>query len=189
MVSDEWAPTASSAEVKGRAALGPTGPGKRKGSVSDADQVAHGLRRARGLRELSEIETKRAVWQSHTLGLSQRQIGDLVGRSQPDVGRTIKKVDSDPSCVGVTPREVALRRLVGEYTTAEMMARLLTLTYTRGEPDPSPMGAGYLPGTWDEVRLLRDEDLISEGEWRELFRAVVGPETEAVDLLLPADEE
>lgn len=163
---------------------------ERRDQAADEDQVRRDLRRARGLRELGEIESRRAIWRAHCLGLPQRLIGDLVGRSQPDVGRTVKKVDSDLSVAEVTPREIALRRLVGEYTDIEMLARLLALTYMQGESDPSELGGGFIPGTWDEVRALRDDDLIAETEWQELFKAKVGESQDAPPpLVLPAGEE
>lgn len=175
-VAGSYARHISNAAIHGGGGHAPLaiGWGRRRAGMSDEDKVEHDLRRARSLRELAEIEARRAVWSGHRQGLSQRQLGDLLGRSQPDVGRTIKKIEQDPDVIDPSPREFALRRAVGEYTDNEMMARLLTFTFTTGEVDPSPLGSGYLPGTWDEVRAMRREGLISEGEWHQLFRANFG---------------
>lgn len=132
------------------------------------------LQRGRAFRELGEVECRRAIWNAHRAGLSQRQIAAAVGRSQPDVGRVIKRVEGNEEQTAVGPREVVLRRIVGEITPTEMMARLLTMAHGDGESDPSPIGLGYVRGTWDEVRALRDEGLLTEPEWQELFEAVVG---------------
>lgn len=168
---------------------GQPGEGKRRAELSDEDLVERSLRRARSMRELAEIESRRAVWTGQKSGLSQRKLGDLLGRSQPDIGRTLKKVESDPSIVEPSPREYALRRAVDQFTTSEMMTRLLAFTFTTGEEDPSPVGGGYIPGTWDQVRAMRRDGLITLDEWDELFAANFGQRDGRADLLMPDEEE
>lgn len=165
------------------------GWGKRRAEISDEDRVEHNLRRARALRELAEIESRRAIWFGYRAGLSQRKVGDLVGRSQPDVGRTIKKVEQDPDILDAAPREFALRRLVGEYTDQQMMDSLLAFEFSTGESEPSPLGSGYRPGAWDQVRALRRDRLITEGEWDGLFRAAFGQPAVQPQVHLPTSAD
>lgn len=168
---------------------GPIGGGKRRAAFSDEELVEHELRRARSMRELAEIEARRAVWSGHRNGLSQRRMGDLLGRSQPDVGRTLKKIEQDPSIVDPSPREFALRRAVGQYTNAEMLSQLLALDFQTGEEEASPLGSGYIEGSWDQVRAMRRDGLITLEEWGLLFRANFGEPDGAADLLLPEEDE
>lgn len=154
---------------------------------SNVERVQRELRRARAQRELGEIDGPRAIWHASQQGLSQRQIADLVGRSQPDVGRTLRKVERNPDLLAIRPREVALRRTVGQISTAEMMARLITFPYADGQADPSPLGSGYLPGSWDDVRRLRRESLITIREWEQLFAIRTASTEQPGDLLLPDD--
>ena len=110
-----------------------------------------------------------------------------MGRSQPDVGRTLKKLEQNLDILAVGPRELALRRAVGEISTLQLMARLGNFPYTDGQSDPSLLGSGYLPGTWDEVRGLRRDGLISSAEWEELFEQRFGFAERPGNLVLPGD--
>jgi arginine decarboxylase len=170
-------------------AIGAPFPGNLWGGSTkrSADPIRDDLRRVWLLRQLNEVDGKRAIWNAHRNGLTQRQIGELVGRSQPDVGRTLKKIERDPSVIDVSAREVALWRAVGLLPDQSLLDwfRLSIPMMSTGEVDPSPVGEAYLAGRWDDVRQLHREGLLTDDEWDELFALKFGKseDTEPVDRL------
>lgn len=145
-----------------------------KDKVSDTP-VSKALVKAHARRELVEIEVLRAVGEAAKHQWSQRQIAVLLGRSQPDVQRTLKRIAAHPELVQVSPREIALRRAAGEISDEKMMEQMRGLPYSFGEVEPNPAGEGYRRGSWDEVRRLRREGLITNEEWETLFAHVKRP--------------
>lgn len=126
-------------------------------------------------RELADLDYRRAVVAAaEAAGLTQREIAQVVGRSQPDVGRTLKRISGDPALVVRSPREVALKRALGDLSDEEMMTQLKDFPYKPGVANANPATDGYVRGSWDEVRRLRREGLITVDEWSELFTHVVG---------------
>ncbi|HXH77183.1 hypothetical protein [Nocardioides sp.] len=156
----------------------------RKGSTgeSEADpqvETLRAVRVAKHVRELADIDARRAVVAAAKAGLSQRTIAQELGRSQPDVGRTLKKAAERPGTLEIGPREIAMRRHVGQMSDRVMMNALLRFDYTEGASDPSLAGSGYVRGSWDELRMLLPEHLITAEEWRELFGKIRGVDTAA----------
>ena len=137
-------------------------------SGASVDPLAR-LRELAALTELQELDLRRTVAAAVTAGHSQQVIAEEANLSQPTVSRLIARLQRHPMLLEETPRELLLRRAVGQITTAEMMNRLSDWPWTFGHPDDAaPEGAeSWVAGTWDDM-IGFNRDLLREGEYDEI---------------------
>lgn len=140
-------------------------------SRSSAQRSEERLVRARALKELTEINEAREALAAATDGLSQRKIASLLGTSQTDVHRMLRRGRAgDLVEPMLSVREVVLQRLVGMITPGTMRGTLTQMS--RGESPAGEQVDGYRPGTWDAVRAAYFDGLLSEQDYDELRHKV-----------------
>ena len=133
--------------------------------LQSGDSAAR-LSAARALRELVEIEQIRAALNAERDGRTQREIGRLLGVSQTDVHRMLRRAkNAGTDWVRVAPRELILRYRAGLISRGTLLGRLNDLD--EGQVAPHS-GDGYAPGTWDQVRDAFMDGLLTEDEYEEL---------------------
>lgn len=150
----------------------------RMGAVADDDDVCEvlvglqsgdseaRLSAARALRELVEIEQIRAALNAERDGRTQREIGRLLGVSQTEVHRMLRRAkNAVTDWVRVAPRELILRYRAGLISRGTLLGRLNGLD--EGQVAPHS-GDGYTPGTWDQVRDAFMDGLLTEDEYEDL---------------------
>lgn len=120
---------------------------------------------------VSERELVRKVYRAASYnGLSQRQISDILQRSQATVQRTLRRVTDDPSLLDETPAEVIDRRTSGMISDDEMMERLLDWRYTFGGVVRIRGVAtdAYTTGDWDDIEMAYYRGQLTDEEFQAL---------------------
>jgi hypothetical protein len=124
-------------------------------------------------RRLDEREIYRAMDRAVRIGLSQRQISDIIGTlSQATVQRIIRRLAANPSLLRETPAEVIDRRAAGLIDDQDMIERLTKWQYSFGAV-PRIDGVAtdaYTTGDWDEVESAYYRGLLSDEEFAELSK-------------------
>lgn len=139
-------------------------------SVAFEDDIEQQLRAVSPREELSRLEKLRAVLAATEAGWPQREIARRVGVKQPEVSRLIKAANLRPDVRVRTPREVLLRRAVGEIDHERMMDELLHWDYTfGGAPNDDSDSDAYVRGSWDQIE--RAGDLLSDPDYQRLLDA------------------
>ncbi|MFT3873150.1 MAG: hypothetical protein QM714_10965 [Nocardioides sp.] len=124
------------------------------------------LSATRALRELVEIEQIRAALNAERDGRTQREIGRLLGVSQTEVHRMLRRAkNAGTDWVRVAPRELILRYRAGLISRGTLLGRLNGIE--EGQVAPHS-GDGYTPGAWDQVRDAFMDGLLTEDEYEEL---------------------
>ncbi len=122
------------------------------------------LRAVRARRELIAIEEVDSAVAAARDGLTQRQIAGLLGRSQSDVHRMLRRAaEGMPS----ETWKIILRAAAGDGTRATMVGRLRP-GLNRGTSPVGEQVEGYLPGPLDDVRRAFMEGLLTEREYDEI---------------------
>lgn len=125
---------------------------------------------AKAAEELAKLRLLRHVVTASQSGMSQYEIADALGTTQPVVHRMLKKARLDPDAMERTTREIALEYAVHEISREQMLTELGDRDYTYGraaEPD-SPVEDAYLRGSWDEVTRAAYSRLITDDDYREI---------------------
>jgi hypothetical protein len=132
-------------------------------ATASREALADDLKRRRAVQELEKTRLLRSVVNASRGGLSQREIADKLGVTQPVVQRMLVKAKHAPHSVDPSPREVILECAAGERTHADMMRELIGWKYTYGD-FPGDQGAApdyFVPGTWNQVEAATTDDLLS----------------------------
>lgn len=139
-----------------------------KGRTAHVDREAQ-LRATRARRELLAAEEAQAAVEAAGDGLTQRQIGALLGRSQSDVHRLLRRArNSEPN----EARLLILRTVAGDESRGTMVGSLRP-GLTRGRFPDGEQVDGYEAGVLDEVRRAFMEGFLSEDEYNEIRGAAV----------------
>lgn len=122
------------------------------------------LRRVWAKKELVAIEEAELALTASRAGTTQRDIAALLGRSQSDVHRLLRKAK-----LGLPSEtwQVILRATAGGMSRGTMIGILRT-GITRGSLEPGEQSDGYEPGSLDEIRAAFMEDLLTEQEYDEI---------------------
>ncbi|WP_382309958.1 winged helix-turn-helix transcriptional regulator [Herbiconiux sp. UC225_62] len=123
---------------------------------------------SRSQRELADLHLRRDILRLDDEGLSQRTIAELVGLSQPEVSRRLKR--RRLASFEESPREIILHRAVGDCTSEQMMQRLLAMTMTSSTPsaDAAHDGAVSASGTAAQLGQAYLDGLLTEKEYDQL---------------------
>jgi transcriptional regulator with XRE-family HTH domain len=138
-------------------------------------------RASRGILHLLQYHTAlrssvaEAVDQLKQSGKTQREIADILGTTQPRVGRLLRGARA----LGVTPtpEELILRATVEHTPREELVEKLRALDYTSTEFAPYPH-EGSVPGTWTQVSAAHLLGLLSDEEYENVSSAVKPPTPE-----------
>ncbi|MDO5082284.1 MAG: hypothetical protein Q4D89_02635 [Arachnia propionica] len=133
--------------------------------------------RADAVEELARIDRDRETVRLIGLGWDDQRIAERLGRRLGVVRSIRDQVARGEEVRPLSPRELGLRRTVGEISTQEMMEQLRAWPYTFGELHYD----FYDGGSWDEVIGLRAVGHITREECAELRTFA--------DRLRPADEQ
>lgn len=120
--------------------------------------------RATAVAELARIDQDRETVRLIEAGWEDERIAEELGQRLGRVRGIRGQVSRGEEVQPIRPRELGLRRFVGEITTEEMMEQLRTWPYTFGELHYD----FYARGTWDDVIGLRAVGYITVEECAEL---------------------
>lgn len=128
--------------------------------------------RSRERRELAELDTWRSILALADRHVPQRTIADIVGLSQPEVSRRLRRRDLVPR--DAEPREVILRRAVGDISTKQMMDVLSSMPLTSSAPQgPARFdGGASTRGTARQLATALREGLLRRSEYERLRASV-----------------
>lgn len=130
---------------------------------SHVDREAQ-LRAMRARRELLAADEASAAVGASDDGLTQRQIGALLGRSQADVHRLLRRArNSEPNETRLT----ILRAVAGDESRGTMIGRLRP-GLSRGQHSEGEQIDGYAAGELDEIRRAFMEGFLTEDEYNEI---------------------
>jgi hypothetical protein len=160
--------------------------------ASENDNAVQRLAARAARQRVGEKDLDREIFQAARVGLSQREISEVVGiRSQATVQRILRRLSNDPSLLEETPAEVIDRRAAGLIDSDNMMDRLLHWTYSFGDV-PSIEGVAtdaYISGDWDEIEVAYYQDRLSDQEFDQLMERQRDSSEQAIhtERALPAD--
>jgi ParB-like chromosome segregation protein Spo0J len=128
--------------------------------------------RSRDLRELADLDVRRSIFRLTDEGVSQRQIAKIVGLSQPEVSRRLKRRSLTP--VEPTPRELILRRAAGVLTTKAMMDALSSMVITSAPPSAAARfdGGATSTGSAKQLAASFQDGLLTRNEYEKLRKSV-----------------
>lgn len=136
------------------------------------EDIAHNAQVRRAHERLLQIEEMHDALRLDRSGKSQREIADILGTTQPRVGRLLRGARS--LAVAPTPEEVILRATVEGTPRAELVEQLRSFEYTFTEFAPYPH-EGSVPGTWTQVTTAHLLGLLSDEEYEDVSCAVQPP--------------
>ncbi len=143
--------------------------------MTTVERIAHQAQIRQAQERLHRIDEMRDADQLRQSGKTQREIADILGTTQPRVGRLLRGARA----LGVTPtpEELILRATV-EHTPREVLVeQLRALDYTSTEFAPYPH-EGSVPGTWTQVSAAHLLGLLSDEEYESVSSAVKPPTPE-----------
>ena len=135
-------------------------------TTGHSDTSIDGVLQARALTELIDLYRVRSVLRASQHGYSQRRLAKLLGTSQTDIHRILRRARAMPETVSESPRELILKFLAGMISRGRLLG-LLSET-ERGHVAPGNQEDGYQPGAWDEIRTAHLDGLIGEDLYEEL---------------------
>lgn len=130
------------------------------------DLAAEAARQRVGEREL----VRKMYHAANYDGCSQREISDIIRRSQATVQRILRRVTNDPTLLDETPAEIIDRRTAGLITGEEMMERLENWTYSFGDVVRvrGVTTDAYTTGDWDDIELAYYRGQLTDEEFQAL---------------------
>jgi predicted transcriptional regulator len=151
-----------------RGAVHPRTPQERQ-TLQDAVVTAI---RSRDRRELADLDLRRSIIRLDDEGVSQRRIAEIVGLSQPEISRRLKRRETTP--MQATPRELVLRRAAGLMSTAAMMRELKSMTHTSVRPSGASVDDTAAGDTGSAPQLARayQDGLLTRAEYDDLRRTI-----------------
>jgi DNA-binding CsgD family transcriptional regulator len=138
-------------------------------SVEHIARQAHIRRVQERLLHIDEMRDADRLSQS---GKSQREIADILGTTQPRVGRLLRGARA--LGVGPSPEEIILRATIEKTPREALVRQLSALDYTFTEFAPFPH-EGSIPGTWTQVSAAHLLGLLSDEEYESVSSAVKPP--------------
>jgi hypothetical protein len=143
--------------------------------MTTVERIAHQALVRQAQERLHRIDEMRDADQLKRAGKSQREIADVLGTTQPRVGRLLRgaRALGDAS----TPEELILRATVEDTPREELVEKLRALDYTATEFAPYPH-EGSVPGTWTQVSAAHLLGLLSDEEYESVSSAVKPPTPE-----------
>lgn len=115
--------------------------------------------------QLAKLKLNRAISALADAGITQRDIAAMVGMSQPEVSRRLKRRELHARRPG--PRDVALERLAGDLTSEQMIKKLTEMRLTAGTPGKAGAydGAASATGTKKQLMEALREGLLTDDEY------------------------
>lgn len=143
----------------------PTKRAAHAAAFGDIEAVVRDAVRSRNRLAVAALEMGRTIIRLHDSGLSQRKIAVIVGLSQPEVSRRIKRrslVTAEPG-----PREIIMRRNAGEMSDKDMLGALTNMTLTSVVPSEEARfdGAATSSGTAKQIASAFQDGLLTKAEY------------------------
>ncbi|HEX9229316.1 MAG TPA: hypothetical protein VF885_22180 [Arthrobacter sp.] len=127
------------------------------------------LARVFAARELNRLDLLRTCAAAKEQGLTQAEIAHRLNISQPEVSRTLRKVQRFPELLERTPREVILDFHAGRIGHEVMLDELKTWKYTFSEDaEPGNPEGALTHGSWDDIVDAVHRDLLDLQDYEEL---------------------
>lgn len=142
---------------------------------STVEDIAQQARTRQAQERLYRFEEMRNAAQLEQAGMTQREIADILGTTQPRVGRLLHAARSLGAAE--TPEEIILRATLKQISREELVEQLRKIDYTFTEFAPYPH-EGSVPGTWTQVRTAHRLGLLSDEEYENVSAAVKPPPSE-----------
>lgn len=148
------------------------------GSVANVPEAQHTnlekeLRAVAARAELVRLEKLRLIAVACESGMSQSTIAGLVGVSQPEVSRIVKRLTLVPEVINYSPLEVAFEYAANKISRDQLLEKLVNFSYSfsRDAEPGNPLGA-RATGTWDQVTEAYHRGLIEYEDYDTLSRRV-----------------
>lgn len=131
--------------------------------------------RARMIRDLSDLDFKRALVAEINSGTTQQEVARSARMSQAAISQHLKNARTidfpKPGFSGSTPLEVCERYAAGQISREQAKEELVVWPYL---PIPEPEnffddGGPVPPGTWDDVIIAADRGYIDEALYSEIL--------------------
>jgi hypothetical protein len=133
--------------------------------------VEHVLR-SREAQHHAEMQLRRGIFKLADLGMSQRDIAQLAGISQPEVSRRLSR--RDLTAKRPSPREVISRRDSGQIDSEAMVRELSVMQMSHRTPKRAAAfdNAASATGTAKELAAAFQDGLLSEQEYEAVRKAI-----------------
>ena len=141
--------------------------------LTTIERIAHKAQVRDAQKRLARIEEMRDALSLEQEGMSQRDIAQALGTTQPRVRRLLQGARSFET-TSITPEEVILRATVEETDRDALVKELSSFTYTATRVAPYPHD-GSVTGTWSQVSAAHRLGLLSDEEYESVSRAVKPP--------------
>lgn len=142
------------------------------------DAMRAQLLKARQRLEVDALDYKRTL-KAAAGGMTQREMAEVLGMSQPAVAKALQRAQAVPAVVGefnaATPYEVCQRYAAGFIDREELVRLLVEWPYK-----PTPWANEYgeyeesRDGTWQEVVEAADNGLIDDAIYDEVLKKTAG---------------
>lgn len=137
------------------------------------ERIAHKAQIRDAQKRLDRIEEMRDAHSLEQQGMSQREIAQVLGTTQPRVRRLLRGAQTFANTT-TTPEEIILRATVQETDRDTLVKELSNFAYTFTEVAPYPHD-GSVPGTWTQVSAAHLLGLLSDEEYESVRYAVKPP--------------
>lgn len=130
------------------------------------------LVRAAALERVAKRRVAQAILRASTQpGITQGALSNIVGVSQAQINRRLKKLRRSPELLERSPADVIDERAAGLISTDEMMQQLRRWDYTFGSvaTQGGTQTDAYKRGTWDDIEAAYHQNLLIDNEMQELL--------------------
>ena len=136
------------------------------------EDIAHQAQIRHAQERLHRFDEMRDAEELARSGKTQREIADILGTTQPRVGRLLRGARALGDTQ--TPEELILRATLNQISREELVEKLCALDYTFTEFAPYPH-EGSVPGTWAQVSAAHLLGQLSDEEYEIVSSAVEPP--------------
>jgi hypothetical protein len=149
-------------------------------SLAAKERIKREIRTRRNRSELAELDYKRALKDAYqNAHLSQVELAEILGITQPSVSYAVKKAQSVPELwegfSGASPYEICLRYDIGELNREQLIDELSRWEYAvPSKTDGCDTLLVDVPGTFREVERATLRGLIEEEVYEEVLNRVIG---------------
>lgn len=144
-------------------------------NAATVEDIAHQAQIRRAHERLHRFEEMRDADQLKRSGKTQREIAEILGTTQPRVGRLLRGARALGAAT--TPEELILRATIKQISREELVEQLSALDYTFTKFAPYPH-EGSVPGTWTQVSTAHLLGLLNDEEYESVSSAVKPPTPE-----------
>jgi predicted XRE-type DNA-binding protein len=144
-------------------------------SATTVENIAHQAKIRQAQERLHRFDEMRNADELQQSGKTQREIADILGTTQPRVGRLLRGARALGDAQ--TPEELILRATIKRTSRKELVEQLSELDYTFTEFAPYPH-EGSVPGTWTQVSTAHLLGLLNDEEYESVSSAVKPPPSE-----------